>query len=132
MERLAAELAPERVQAWARKRLVRTRRPVLTGQISQLRALDDLDLDTRVERRPTVIFELTVGDAGNVELAFEGKTVTFPPHARSEVEALAGADDAVRVADLPGRLDEAGRLVLVRRLVREGFLRIPGAALRSG
>ena len=27
-------------------------------------------------------------------------------------------------ADLPGSLDEAGRLVLVRRLVREGFLRV--------
>jgi hypothetical protein len=30
----------------------------------------------------------------------------------------------VRVDELPGRLDEAGRLVLVRRLVREGFLRL--------
>jgi hypothetical protein len=30
----------------------------------------------------------------------------------------------VRATDLPGRLDEAGRLVLVRRLVREAFLRV--------
>ncbi len=29
---------------------------------------------------------------------------------------------SIKVADIPGGLDEKGRLVLVRRLVREGFL----------
>ena len=31
---------------------------------------------------------------------------------------------SITAASLPGSLDEAGRLVLVRRLVREGFLRV--------
>jgi hypothetical protein len=35
-------------------------------------------------------------------------------------------------AQLPGDLDDESRLVLVRRLVREGFLRISEAAPRSG
>jgi hypothetical protein len=43
---------------------------------------------------------------------------------RLEVSALAAADGPVQACDLPGELDEAGRLVLVRRLVREGFLRV--------
>ena len=34
------------------------------------------------------------------------------------------SDEPFRLADLPGELDAEGRLVLVRRLVREGFLRI--------
>ena len=34
-------------------------------------------------------------------------------------------------ADLPGSLDEAGRLVLVRRLVREGFLRLTSVTARG-
>ena len=33
-------------------------------------------------------------------------------------------DGPFTAADLPGRLDEESRLVLVRRLVREGLLRI--------
>jgi ribosomal protein L16 Arg81 hydroxylase len=119
VERLARRLGAEEVAAHARRRLVETRRSVLGGQISQLRALDDLALDTRVERRPTVIAELEDG-----RLSFEGKSLTFPAQAHDELEALVVAEEPVRPADLPGRLDESGRLVLVRRLVREGFLRI--------
>ena len=33
------------------------------------------------------------------------------------------AEGASSAADLPGDLDDDGRLVLVRRLIREGFLR---------
>ncbi len=34
------------------------------------------------------------------------------------------ADEPFLPSELPGDLDDAGRLVLVRRLVREGFLRL--------
>jgi hypothetical protein len=71
-----------------------------------------------------VIADLRDRRDGGVTLAFEGKRVAFPAHARVEVEALAAADGPVRIADLPGGLDDEGRLVLVRRLVREGFLRL--------
>jgi hypothetical protein len=37
---------------------------------------------------------------------------------------VARAEDPFTAADLPGSLDTAGRLVLVRRLVREGLVRI--------
>jgi hypothetical protein len=57
---------------------------------------------------------------------FEGKQISFPPHAWPEVRACFESDEPFRVADLPGELDDEGRLVLVRRLVREGFLRITG------
>ena len=50
--------------------------------------------------------------------------MTFPLHAREELEAAALSKQPFRAADLPGKLDEEGRLVLVRRLVREGFLRV--------
>ncbi len=63
---------------------------------------------------------------GTLSLLFEGKTLTLPAHARAELEALAVGDGPVRLGELPGGLDEEGRLVLVRRLVREGFLRIVG------
>ena len=40
-----------------------------------------------------------------------------------ELEALFASDGAFTAGDLPGPLDDEGRLVLVRRLIREGFLR---------
>ena len=128
LERLAARLGAGDVGRRMRERFVRTRRPILDGQLTQLRALDGLTPQTLVERRPTVIADLSVDESG-VTLAFEGKDVVFPAHAREEVEHVARADEAFRPIDLPGELDADGRLVLVRRLVREGFLRV--TALRG-
>lgn len=127
LERLAARLRPEGVERRRRRRLVRSRRPILGGQLSQIRALDDLGLETEVERRPTVLFDL----AGTT-LSYEGKEIGFPAELREEVEFVAEADERFTPADLPGELDDEGRLLLVRRLVREGFLRISKAAPRTG
>jgi hypothetical protein len=127
LARLAEQLAPERVERRRRRKLVRTRRPILGGQLSQLRALDDLDLDTVLERRPTVIFDLV-----GTKLSFEGKDVAFPDEAAEELAFAAQAEEPFTAADLPGDLDDEGRLVLVSQLVREGFLLISGAAPERG
>ena len=120
--RLRERLSPDEVERRKRDRLVRTRRPVLDGQLSQLRALERLDSDSEVERRPGVLAELRE-DASGVALSFAGKTIRFPAHVRAELEHACATDEPFRVDELPGQLDDDGRLVLVRRLVREGFLR---------
>jgi ribosomal protein L16 Arg81 hydroxylase len=122
LERLAARLEPREVARRARRRFVASRRPILSDQLDELRHLDRLSATTLVERRPTVIFELEDA-AGGVALVFEGKEVRFPGKAEPAVRAIARLDHPFAAVDLPGRLDEPGRLVLVRRLVREGLLR---------
>jgi Cupin superfamily protein len=117
LERLSERLSPEHVAAARRERLLARQRPVLDGQVEQLRALERLTVESLVERRATVI-----ADFDGRALAFEGKRISFPPHVEETVGALVAATEPVRLADLPGGLDEAGRLVLGRRLVREGFL----------
>jgi hypothetical protein len=112
------ELDPDVAAERARRRLVRTRRPILDGQLSELRALDAVDADTELVRRDTVIAELD-----GTTLLFEGRELRFPERLAAELELLVSADEPFRASALPGSLDEAGRLVLVRRLVREGFLR---------
>ncbi len=118
LELLAERLDVERVRRDARERLVRSRRPVLDGQLSELRALAALTVETPLERRETVIAELD-----GAALAFEGRTLRFPDRIAEELEYLVTSDGPFTAADLPGSLDDDGRLVLVRRLVREGFLR---------
>ena len=127
IETLADQLSPERVERRRRRKLVRTRRPVLGGQLSQLRALEGLDADTVVERRPTVLFDLE-----RATLSFEGKDLTFPDEAAEDLAFVARCDEPFTPTDLPGALDDEGRLVLVHRLVREGFLVISAAARESG
>jgi hypothetical protein len=127
LERLGEELRPELVQGRQRRRLVRSRRPILGGQLTQLRALERLDLDTEVERRPTVLFDL----AGS-RLSLEGKDLSFPDEARKDLAYAAEAAEPFTPADLPGDLDDEGRLDLVARLVREGFLLVSEAARDTG
>jgi hypothetical protein len=117
---LSDRLLPADVARRKRTRLVRSRRPVREGQLSQLRALEELRVDTPLERRPAV------AELDFPRLAFDGKSLTFPAHIEEEIEFVAWRDAPFTAAELPGSLDDAGRLVLVRRLVREGFLRIPG------
>ena len=125
VERLAARLAPQDVARRARQRFVDGRRPILDGQLAQTRALDALTLDTPLQRRATVIADLEQRSGGAVALRFEGKRVEFPAQATDAVAAVHAAAAPFSAAQLPGRLDAAGRLVLVRRLVREGFLLTP-------
>jgi ribosomal protein L16 Arg81 hydroxylase len=102
----------------ARERFVRSRRPILDGQLSELRALEALTVETQLERRDTVI-----ADLHGTRLVFEGRDLGFPQRLAAELEFLVTAKGPFRATDLPGSLDAAGRLVLLRRLVREGFLR---------
>ncbi len=107
----------------ARRRFVRSRRPILDGQLQELRTLDSLDTETALERRDTVI-----ADLDGTTLVFEGRELRFPERLGAELEFLLTVDGPFAAPDLPGSLDDAGRLVLLRRLVREGFLRRSAAA----
>jgi cupin superfamily protein len=118
LERLGERMGAEDVARRTRARFVDTRRPVVDGQLEEVRALDSLSPETPLERRATVIADLE-----GTTLSFEGKHVTFPEHAREELEAVFTAEGPFTAADLSGGLDEDSRLVLVRRLIREGFLR---------
>ncbi len=124
--RVGEQLDPELVERRRRRRFLDTRRPIREDGISQLRALERLGIDTVVERRETVIADLEADDGG-VVLVFEGKEIRFPAFAEPELRACVESEEPFSAVDLPGELDDEGRLVLVGRLVREGLLRATGA-----
>jgi hypothetical protein len=119
---LEARLQPDVVVGRRRSKLVRTRRPVLEDALSELRASDALTPRTLLERRPTVLSELENGT-----LVFEGKRIRVPERAVEELRAIAEAERPFTAERLPGELDAESRLVLLRRLIREGFVRRSGA-----
>jgi Cupin superfamily protein len=123
---LRGRLTADAVECRAAEKLARTRRPIRDGQLSQLRAIEELDVDTEVELRETVLVHVSEHN-GSFELTFDGKEVAFPARIRDEVSWVLERDDPFTAADLPGDLDDESRLVLVRRLIREGLLRISAA-----
>jgi bifunctional lysine-specific demethylase and histidyl-hydroxylase NO66 len=127
LELLRDRLRPRAVAQRRREQLVRTRHPVREGQLAQLRRLDALDLDTAITPAETMLADLETEP--ELRLVFDGKEVVFPTHVRAEVEFVAAAESPFCGRDLPGGLDEEGRLVLLRRLVLEGFVRLDGPAL---
>ena len=118
------QLDAEEALRRSRKRLVCSRRPILDGQLAELRSLDTLAAETKLERRDTVI-----ADLDETTLEFEGRVLRFPERLAAELEFLVTVEGAFSGHDLPGALDGAGRLVLLRRLVREGFLRRSDSAV---
>jgi hypothetical protein len=110
----------DRVAERAARRFWANRPPMLDGQLRQLLALDELDDATEVRRRPGATCRLRVtGD--RLELLLGDRTLTMPARLEPAVRHLLDADRCAP-ADLAGQLDGPSRLVLVRRLVREGLL----------
>lgn len=103
--------------------LVSTRHPLLYGQMQQVQRLGDITVDDRAMPRPNLLFHLSKTET-QVSVAAYGSTITLPIHAAEPLEHALGADDGYRIGDLPGDLDDAGKLVLVRKLVREGLVEI--------
>jgi len=122
LERLAAKLEPDEVARRARRQFLSTRRPVLDSQLAYISSLDRLTVTDEIARRTTVIADLEIDPEVGITLTFEGREIDFPWVARTALEAVYAADTPFRASDLPGPLDDVGRLVLIRRLVREGFL----------
>lgn len=122
---LAAELARPEVALQAVDRMIdrfiNTRRPISSERLFAAEELSALEYHTPVRRRPEVLFRLHT-EAERVRLAFHGKQVELPAFAAASV-AFCTRSEPFSAADLPHELDAPGKLVLVRRLLREGFLR---------
>lgn len=105
--------------------LVRTRVPLLRGQMTEIMRLESLHQESTLGPRPDLIYRLHENDTSLV-VACYGNEIAIPKHAAAAT-VYALRTPRFRVRELPGVLDEAGKLVLVRRLVREGLLRFLNA-----
>jgi len=99
---------------------VTSRRPPLYGCLQELEGAPQLSIESTVGCRPDLVFLVREEDERLVVL-FGSTEIIFPSSAREAVIfALSGTPFVV--GDLPGELDDAGKVVLTRRLLREGLL----------
>ena len=108
------------VAAAAADRFWSARPPLLTGQLGQLLALDRLDDGTVVRRRPGAVCRLRRRD-DRLEVLLGDRTLRMPARLAPAMATILERD-RLAVGELAGHLDRQSRLVLVRRLVREGLL----------
>jgi len=95
--------------------------PPPDGHFAALPGLDALDLDSPLIRREGLRCRVSADEDG-ARIHFGGHSVRGPLRILPELRFVAETA-ALSARDLPGALDAAGRLVLIRRLVREGLLR---------
>lgn len=101
-------------------RFVDSRRPLLEGQIAASERLDRLTAESVVHRPDHIAFRMEQHDEV-VSLRFNGKQLSFPALVEPSLRFIAERNE-LRIGSLPDELDDDSKLVLVRRLAREGFL----------
>jgi ribosomal protein L16 Arg81 hydroxylase len=101
-----------------------TRAPLLQGQLQQVMRLGEITPDSVAGARPNLLYRVSTDDQG-ITISCAGRDLRLPPHAADAALAALGTP-RFTVKDLPGDLDDAGKAVLVRRLVREGLVRAEG------
>lgn len=102
------------------RQFLTSRAPRLRGGLTDRVRLDTLDDATPLRLRPGRPLAI-VPDGDRLTLLLGDRTLRVPARIRPAVEAVAAAD-RLTPADLAGWLDRDGRLVLCRRLIREGAL----------
>ncbi|MFF5435129.1 cupin domain-containing protein [Streptomyces griseofuscus] len=119
---LSTGLSAERVIEETVAQAVSVNSPALTGHLRDLESARSITPTTELRRRPDVVSHTTVADT-QVVVAFHNKTVAMPRQVEREVRWLTGPFDApFTAADLPGRLDQPGRMLLLQTFLREGLL----------
>jgi ribosomal protein L16 Arg81 hydroxylase len=100
---------------------ITTRPAFVPGQREQTLALESVTLDSLLGTRPDIVYRWR-RDEGTVRLHYRNIEICFPRWVDPALRyALEHAE--YRARELPGELDDAGKLVLVRRLIREGLVR---------
>ncbi|NED59249.1 cupin, partial [Micromonospora aurantiaca] len=84
-------------------------------------ALARLTADSEVAVRGGLRWQLTPAAGGRVTLRVPDRTLTLPGTCEAALRALL-TGEVTRVGDLPGLDDDADRLVLARRLLKEAVL----------
>jgi len=103
-------------------RFATSRGPVLRGALVDRLGIAALEDSSWVRRRAGSVFELRPG-VDRLRVLLGDREMRVPWSLAEPLKAILQAD-RLRPSDLAEWLDEASRLVLIRRLVREGLLEV--------
>lgn len=120
--RLAGKLDFGAVASSFVKEFARRHDPELSGQLSQIIQLERLTPQSVVVLRDGLI-PIVEKDANSLTIRIRNTATSLPPHAEESIRAVLRAQP-IRIVDMPGALDVDGKLILARRMIKEGLLRV--------
>ena len=112
----------ERLTQRVARRIMSTSQPIVHGQLRQLAMLDEIDAQTPIVRRRGATCALFPGE-GSLKVLLSDRELEMPLAAKPAMEEVAGRHH-LHVLDLHEYLTPESALVLVKRLIREGLLRV--------
>jgi len=117
---------PQRAVEAEIRRFLTGRSPRLPGGLTDVLALGELTDASLLRRRPghpCVLIDGHDDEAGRLEVLLGDRSLDVPASVRPALELIRSRSE-LRPADLAAVLDAQSRLVLCRRLVREGLLEV--------
>ncbi len=95
--------------------------PPLRGRMHQVGVGESLTGSSRIKSGNDLIYRITA-DEEEVELQCGNTVVTLPAHVHGILTEMMAATSPKALSDFSGDLDEAGRIVLAKRLIKHGFV----------
>jgi ribosomal protein L16 Arg81 hydroxylase len=122
LQRVGDSVAERAAVGHRARQFLAERRPSVESHFRNLDRLHELEPASRVRRRGGAeLFVVVEGDRAILEGG--GHRVEAPARVAPQF-AFVAAHNSFAIADLPGAIDDKGKVVLVRRLVREGLLSV--------
>jgi ribosomal protein L16 Arg81 hydroxylase len=120
LARLQVQARPRHVLGLMADRFILDRPALISGQPKTLQAAANLTLDSRVGGRPGLIYRVSE-HRKKITLVCNSRQIAFPRFTAPSLKfALCNPSFVLR--DLPGSLTEAAKIVLIRRLMKEGLV----------
>jgi ribosomal protein L16 Arg81 hydroxylase len=101
------------------RRYLNTRNASRPGQLTDIAAVDTLEVSSRLVRRAELAYGVSFGD-DRIRLSFHNKTLSLDTSLRPALDFVCNGS-AFSVGAIPG-LDDGQRLQFSKRLLTEGFL----------
>jgi ribosomal protein L16 Arg81 hydroxylase len=120
LARLQVQARPRHVLGLMAERFVLERPALIPGQSRTLQLAANLTLDSRVRGRPGLIYRISQ-QRKKITLLCNSRQIAFPRFTAASLQfALCNPSFVPR--DLPGSLTDSAKIVLIKRLMREGLV----------
>lgn len=100
------------------------------GHFTQLARLEEIRAGSRLEKRASILCIMETSADHQSALRFGSRVVRGPAYLRPALEFVCHHRGVFQVSEIPG-IKESSQLVLARRLVREGLLRLVEATVAT-